>query len=128
MKTLWKFFLTFLALSVVSWLLVEKFGVEFGQANYWNHHGLFFLVFITFFPRLTLLFSSVLSGGLLWWLSWLFVPRLLIAALATVSYWNQNPILVACSWLIALGGESGEKYYVRRYRVQQRERPMKRVN
>lgn len=41
-----------------------------------------------------------------------------MAVLATIAYWEQNPILVVISWLMALGGESGEKVVVRnRYDV-----------
>src|SRR5262249_34294747 len=69
-------------------------------------------IFISLFPRLTLLFNFGLSGGLLYWLSWVFAPRLLVAVLATIYYWHQNPILVVLSWLIALSGESSEKYTV----------------
>jgi len=70
------------------------------------------LIFIAIFPRLTLLFSSVPFGGVLWWLGWIFAPRLLVAILATVNYWNQNKVLVVIAWLIALGGESSEKHVV----------------
>lgn len=87
-------------------------NIQFGVENFWDNHGLFFLAFITFFPRLTLLFSSIPFGGLLWWLGLLFAPRILVSFLATLAYWNENPILVIISWMIALGGESSEKYYV----------------
>jgi hypothetical protein len=82
--------------------------------NFWNHHGIFFLIFITLFPRLTLLFSSVAFGGLFWWLGFFFAPRILVAVLATMSYMNSNPILVLISWIVALSGESTEKYTLRR--------------
>jgi hypothetical protein len=82
--------------------------------NFWEHHGLFFLIFITLFPRLTLFFSSVPFGGLLWWLGFIFAPRLLVALLATVTYLSSNPILVLISWIVALSGESSEKYYVKK--------------
>ncbi|MCD6046406.1 MAG: hypothetical protein K0S08_53 [Gammaproteobacteria bacterium] len=86
--------------------------------SFWQVHGVFFILFMFFFPRLTLLFSSVPFGGLLWWLGWIFAPRLLVAILATFSYWQTNPILVVLSWCWALAGESVEKggvkyYYVR---------------
>lgn len=67
-----------------------------------------------FFPRLTLIFSSVPFGGLLWWLGWIFAPRLLVAIFATTYYWHTNTILVILSWIWALGLESGEKHAVRR--------------
>jgi hypothetical protein len=82
--------------------------------NFWDHHGILFLIFITLFPRLTLFFSSVPFGGILWWLGFIFAPRILVAFLATVTYGMSNPILVAISWVVALSGESGEKYYVKK--------------
>lgn len=77
--------------------------------NFWDAHGLLFVVFMFFFPRLTLLFSSVATGGLLWWLGWVFAPRLLVAVLATTAYWGTNPVLVTLAWFWAIGGESVEK-------------------
>lgn len=110
MRLFWRFLIAFLAISGAVTLSIGILGLEFGRSNFWDHHSLFFLLFITFFPRLTLFLSSVPSGGILWWLSWLFAPRLLVAVLATFVYWFQNPFLVVMSWLIAFGGESSEKY------------------
>lgn len=83
--------------------------IEYGTTDFFQKHGIFFLIFITLFPRLTLLFSSVATGGVLWWLGWFFYPRLLVAVLATVAYLHTNPILVAISWFVALSGEFAEK-------------------
>ena len=77
--------------------------------NFWDVHGIWFMFFMFFFPRLTLLFSSVVSGGVLWWLGWVFAPRLLVAILATFAYWESNTILVVLTWFWAIGGESAEK-------------------
>ena len=82
--------------------------------NFWDVHGFWFIIFMFFFPRLTLLFSSVATGGLLWWIGWLIAPRLLVAILATSAYWHTNPILVVLTWIWALGGESTEKESGRR--------------
>ena len=81
--------------------------------NFWQIHGFIFLICIFFFPRLTLLFSSVPFGGLFWWLGWIIAPRLLTAILATVNYWDTNAILVLIAWLWALSGEVVEKQGVR---------------
>ena len=94
-------------------LLMQYSDVELGSENYWDHRGVFFLFFVTLFPRLTLLFSSVALGGVFWWLGFIFVPRILVAVLATLAYWDANPILVLISWLVALSGESSEKYLIR---------------
>jgi hypothetical protein len=117
MKTLIKMLILFLIITIASTILINSFGVEFGETNFWEVHGVLFLVFITIFPRLTLLFSSVAFGGLFWWLGFIFAPRFLVAILATIAYWHTNKILVIISWLFAIGGESSEKYYVHRYTV-----------
>ena len=104
--------LLFLALTGAFALSSQLLKLEFGQSNYWDHHGIFFLFFVALFPRLTLLFSSVPFGGFLWWLGFFFAPRLLVAVLATLAYWHANPILVMIAWLVALGGESSEKTWV----------------
>lgn len=107
-----KILILFFALTVSTTLLLNVFDLPFGATDFWQNHGVLFLVAITLFPRLTLLFSSIATGGVLWWLGWLFVPRILVAVLATVAYWYTNPILVICAWLVALGGETSEKYAV----------------
>ncbi len=77
--------------------------------NFWNQHDLFFVLFIFFFPRLTLLFSTVPFGGIFWWLGWIFAPRVLAAVLATISYMETNPMLVLLSWIWATSFELMEK-------------------
>lgn len=112
MKTLFKLIIAFFALTGAVALLTQNSDLTFGQENFWDVHSAFFLVAITFFPRLTLLFSGVAWGGLLWWLGLIFAPRVLVAFLATIAYWQQNPVLVAIAWVVAVGGESSEKYVV----------------
>jgi hypothetical protein len=107
----------FIAITITSAVLMNIFNIEFGEINFWEVHGVFFLIFITIFPRLTLLFSSVAFGGLFWWIGFIFAPRFLVAILATIAYWNTNKILVIISWLLAIGGESSEKYYFHRYTI-----------
>ena len=104
----------FVILLISSSLLIEYFNQDFGDINFFDKRGFFFLFFITVFPRLTLLFSSVPFGGLAWWLGFIFCPRILVAILATINYFQTNPILVVMSWLIALGGESFEKWRIGR--------------
>jgi hypothetical protein len=99
----------FFLLLVATSLLMDLSKLEFGTIDFFQKHGVFFLIFITLFPRLTLLFSSVATGGFLWWLGFVFCPRILVAGLATVSYFHTNPVLVTISWLVALGGETMEK-------------------
>jgi hypothetical protein len=114
MKTIFKIFFIFLALTGASTLIYNYTDLQFGSIDYFKNHGWIFLFSIALFPRLTLLvsglfFSSIEFGGFLWWLAFLFAPRILVATLATISYWSTNPVLVIISWLVALGGESSEK-------------------
>jgi NADH:ubiquinone oxidoreductase subunit 2 (subunit N) len=110
MNTLLKIAVAFLALTGATTLMMNYTEIDFGTANFWDKRGVFFLFFVTLFPRLTLLFSSVAFGGVLWWLAFFFTPRFLVATLATISYWESNPLLVIFSWLIAISGETGEKH------------------
>ena len=110
MQTFFKLMIIFLALTGAATLLVSGNHVEFGTIDFWDNHGVFFLFFITLFPRLTLLFSSVPFGGILWWLGFFFAPRILVAVLASVAYWQTNPILVVISWFVAISGETAEKW------------------
>jgi hypothetical protein len=112
MRLFWKFVIGFFAVTGAVVLATGLLDIQFGHSNFWDHHGILFLISIAIFPRLTLLFSSVATGGLIWWLSWVFAPRILVAALATITYWYQNPILVVIAWLVAFSGESSEKYAV----------------
>lgn len=117
MKTLFKIALIFLAITGAMTLLYNYTDVQLGTIDYFNKHGWIFLFSVALFPRFTLLVSGLLVGsiefgGILWWLGFFFAPRILVACLATVAYWNTNPILVIVSWLIALGGESSEKFVI----------------
>ena len=120
MNTIVRIALIFLMLSVGLPILVSLSGVQLGEMNFWSKHGLFFLFFIAVFPRLTLFFSSVPFGGIFWWLGFFFCPRFMVAILATVNYWQSNPILVSISWLFAFGGESAEKVMVNRRVIRSR--------
>jgi hypothetical protein len=51
----------------------------------------------------------VAFGGFLWWLGFFFMPRLLVAVLATVAYGKTNPLLVVIAWIVAISGEFMEK-------------------
>ncbi len=86
-------------------------GVQFewGAVDFFQKHNFLFLVFVSFFPRMTLLFSSVPFGGFIWWLGFFFMPRLLVAVLATLAYGKTNPLLVGIAWVVAISGEVLEK-------------------
>ena len=76
--------------------------------DFWQHHGLIFLFGCAFFPRITTLFFSAMSFGVWHILGWIFAPHLLVAIMATVLYWQTNPILVIISWGFAFGGTGSE--------------------
>jgi len=69
------------------------------MTNFWNVHGIWFLLFLIAFPRLTMLFAINVPFGLLAWAGWLFVPSLLVAILATNYYWQTNPLLCIAAWI-----------------------------
>lgn len=119
MNTIIKIALIFLAITGVSTLLYNYTDVTFGTIDFFSKHGWIFLFSIALFPRLTLLVSGLLVnsiefGGLLWWLGFFFAPRILVAVLATIAYWQTNQILVILAWLIAMGGESSEKIIIKK--------------
>lgn len=76
--------------------------------SFWQVHGFWFIFFMMFFPRLTLLFATA-WGGFFWWIGLIFAPRLTVAILATMIYWHTNPILVVITWLWAFIGETASK-------------------
>lgn len=82
-----------------------------------HNHWFFYIIFLMFFPRITLalmlMMTDFVSGGIIWWLGWVFAPRLLIAFLS-LAYWNTNPGLVICAWIFAFIGEAGEKSCAKR--------------
>lgn len=116
MKSLLKILFIFLAITGATSLLIQFTDINFGKTDFFEIHGWFFLISIAIFPRLTLLFSSVPFGGILWWVGFFIAPRFLVALLATTAYWNTNPILVTIAWLVASSGESSEKYMISRGR------------
>lgn len=76
--------------------------------NFWDVHGWLFLVAITVFPRLTMLFAVAVPFGPLAWIGWLFVPHLTVAIFATQYYWDTNPVLCVIAWFVALSGTATE--------------------
>lgn len=85
--------------------------------GFWEIHGIlggfFFLAFLLFIPRLTLLFLAMITEaiGITFWgfLGWVFLPRLTVAAIATTVYWDSNPVLCFAAWVVAIFGEVLEK-------------------
>lgn len=65
--------------------------------SFWQEHGIFFLLGLLCFPRLTVWLVSAVTGGFWFWIMFLFFPRTIIAILAAVTYWDTNPILVFIS-------------------------------
>jgi uncharacterized membrane protein YGL010W len=80
-------------------------------------HPYLLLVGLALFPRITsalmILVGGLASGGILWWLGWIFTPHLLVAFLS-LPYWHSNPALVIIAWFFALCGTGGEAETARR--------------
>ncbi len=80
-------------------------------------HPYLLLVGLALFPRITtaamMLWGGLVSGGLLWWLGWIFAPHLLVAFLS-LSYWHSDPVFVVIAWFFALCGTGGETEMARR--------------
>ena len=76
--------------------------------NFWDYHGILFLLGVTFFPRITTLFFTAVTFGFWAILGWIFAPHLLVAIYATTYYWDSNPILCVIAWCVAIGGTGGE--------------------
>jgi hypothetical protein len=77
--------------------------------NFWDYHGVGFIICMFFFPRLTMLFATTFGGGVWYWLGWFFAPRLTVAIIATMLYSDQNIVLVVLAWFWAFAGELTEK-------------------
>lgn len=84
--------------------------------DFFDNHAWWVLPLLAMFPRLTLLFGSFATGGILWWLGWVFAPHLLVAILA-LPYWDTNPVLVIIAWVVAFGGTTAESKTVSKGRA-----------
>lgn len=76
-------------------------------------HGIWFLLGLAAFPRITLLLFASTPFGWLAWIGWLFAPHFLVAILS-LPFWHSHPILVVLAWVMAFIGTGGEARTVRR--------------
>lgn len=77
--------------------------------DFWETHSLVFVICLFFFPRITMLLATTYGGGFLYWFGWLVAPRLTVAVIATMLYWQTNIVTVVLTWIWAIGGEGSEK-------------------
>jgi len=79
--------------------------------DFWMVHGIWFIIFMAMFPRITMVLTGIFSMcfGPWFFLGWLLVPRLTVAILASICYWDTNSFLVILTWIWSMGGESMEK-------------------
>ena len=80
--------------------------------DFWQYHSILFIIAMCLFPRITMLLSGICFmpfAGVLFWLGWVFLPRLSVAIIATFLYFPTNPILCVFTWIWALAGEQKEK-------------------
>lgn len=75
--------------------------------DFWMNHGIFFLILCQIFPRLTIVFGTAYPLGADQIIAWIFCPRFLAAYLATIYYWDTNPVLVMVSWVFAISSLIG---------------------
>lgn len=85
--------------------------------DFWDAHGVGFILLMFWFPRLTMLFGTAVIStfGLVGWVGWLFMPRLTVAIIATSIYWETNIVLVIITWMWAFAGEAKEKEVMAKY-------------
>ena len=76
-------------------------------------HGIWFLVGLALFPRVTLLLFAATPFGWLAWVGWLVAPHLLVAVLS-LPFWHSHPLLVVAAWVVAVAGTGGEARIARR--------------
>jgi len=80
------------------------------HADFFSAHaewGWLLLFGLAVFPRITLLFVGGPFGALAW-LGWVFCPHLVVAVIATTSYWDTNPVLCVVAWFFAFAGTGSE--------------------
>jgi hypothetical protein len=76
-------------------------------------HGIWFLIGLAIFPRITLLLFASTPFGWLAWIGWLIAPHFLVAFLS-LPFWNSHPVLVIIAWIMAFVGTGGEGRTVQR--------------
>jgi len=76
-------------------------------------HGVWFLIGLALFPRITLLFFATTPFGWLAWLGWVIAPHFLVAVLS-LPFWHSHPLLVIIAWIMAILGTGGEGQVARR--------------
>ena len=92
--------------------------------GYWDNHGLIFLIGLAVLPRITMFLGGTVWGFALlpppWpvlaWIGFFISPSLVIAMLATMHYWDTNPILCVIAWLLFTGKVTGAASQRRRER------------
>jgi|FreactcultureFD7_1027221.scaffolds.fasta_scaffold07883_2 hypothetical protein len=77
--------------------------------EFYDFHDGWFLLFMFFFPRATMLFWTTVGAGPLYWLGWLMAPRFTVAVIATHCFGHENTDIVVFAWIWAFFGEVIEK-------------------
>ncbi|MEK7120652.1 MAG: hypothetical protein AAB840_01010 [Patescibacteria group bacterium] len=86
MRGAWKFLIIMLvAFSLVA-CATPEWPAERNTTDFWQVHGIWFLIFMALFPRTTMLLATAHPIGCLSWLGWLVAPRILAAIIATHYY------------------------------------------
>jgi len=79
--------------------------------DYWEVHGMGFLIALMLFPRITMLVVGVCATwSCPWfWVGWVLAPRFTVAIIATTLYWDTNPVLCVIAFMMASSGDTTEK-------------------
>lgn len=80
--------------------------------DFFAAHSILHLLGWALVPRIMFIFFSIISGGILFWIGVIFIPRIMVAYWATVYYWDTNMLLCVIAWLMAVSGEFGEKTWI----------------
>jgi len=84
--------------------------------DFFQAHGIWFLVGCLFLPRITMLFFVLTPFNWLAWLGWILTPSIVVAVLATSHYWHTNPVLCVFAWIVAVSKLGGSEETARRHR------------
>lgn len=76
--------------------------------------GFFFLLGMTFFPRITMFLAMLTPWTALIWIGWIIAPHITVAFIAYQMYWQTNPELCLISFVMAFVGTRGEIIFVQR--------------
>ena len=74
--------------------------------------GILLIIALMAVPRIVmicmLIWGALTGGGFFWWAGFVFFPYVVVAVEASSNYWETNPAICVCAWIIAIAGTFGE--------------------